>query len=218
MPMPDDYVYLDQPRADIFRMIPPDGQVIGSIGCGRAATEGQLVAAGREVHGVDGSSEAIAVAKTRLTTARVVQLTDDSSPFQPNSLDGLILADIIEHLPSAWTKLNAYSQSVKPGGWVAISVPNNRYVEALAPLIFRGDWIEAPMGIFDATHLQVMTHRRLDRWCAAAGLTKDEDFACYDYRFIRRNLYRSLDLATLGLLRSFFMYEVQARYRRPAAQ
>jgi 2-polyprenyl-3-methyl-5-hydroxy-6-metoxy-1,4-benzoquinol methylase len=210
-----DYLYLDEPRPDIYRMIPPDGKVIGSIGCGRAATEAQLVRDGREVHGVDISSEAIEAARERLTTAKVID-PGDEAPFEEGSLDGLILADVLEHLPMAWLKLKSFSRAVKPDGWVVISVPNNRYVEALVPLLIKGEWPEYPMGTFDRTHLQVMTHKRLDRWCRAAGLRKEAEFDCYDFRFVRRNLYRVLNLATLRLFRSFLTFEVQARYRRLA--
>ena len=208
-----DYVYLDEPRPDIRRMIPPDGKVIGTIGCGPAATEAELVRDGREVHGVDVSPEAIEAARERLTSARVIDPGDDR-PFEENSLDGLILADVLEHLPMAWEKLRSFAGAVKPGGWVVISVPNNRYVEALFPLLLKGDWPEYPMGIFDQTHLQVMTHKRLDRWCKAAGLRKEAEFDLYDFSFLKRNMYRAINVATFRLFRSFLTFEVQARYRR----
>ena len=212
-----DYVYLDEPRPDIERMIPADGKVIGTIGCGRAATEARLVHEGREVHGVDVSSEAIEAARTRLTSARVID-PGEEQPFEENSLDGLILADVLEHLPMAWLKLKSFARAVKPGGWVVISVPNNRYVEALVPLLMKGDWPEYPMGIFDETHLQVMTHKRLDRWCREAGLRKEAEFDLYDFTFFKRNLYRAINLATFRLFRSFLTFEVQARYRRLAEE
>lgn len=210
-----DYVYIDEPRADILRMIPDDGQVIGTIGCGRAATEARLVEDGREVHGVDVSVEAIEAAKDRLTSARVIDPAEEH-PFEDNSLDGLILADVLEHMPMAWLKLKSFVRAVKPGGWVVISVPNNRHVEVLLLLAIRGDWPEYPMGIFDQTHVQFMTHKRLDRWCRAAGLRKDAEFDLYDFRFIRRNIYRAVNLATMRLFRSFLTFEVQARYRQTA--
>jgi len=208
-----DYVYLDDPRPDIRRMIPADGTVIGTIGCGRAATEAQLVREGRQVHGVDVSPEAIETALTRLTSARVIQ-PDEEHPFDDNSLDGLILADVLEHLPMAWLKLKSFTRAVRPGGWVVISVPNNRYIESLVPLLMKGDWPEYPMGIFDETHLQVMTHKRLDRWCRDAGLRKEAEFDLYDFSFFKRNLYRAINLATFRVFRSFLTFEVQARYRR----
>src|SRR5262245_56553273 len=117
------YGYLDEVREDILRLIPPDGKVIGSIGCGWGTTEAVLVQQGRQVHGVDISAEAISRAASRLTSARRIE-PNDFSPFDPASLDGLILADVLEHIPAAWEALTSYAKAVKPGGWVAISVPN----------------------------------------------------------------------------------------------
>ena len=211
--MASDYQYMDGLRPDILRMFPADGKVIGSIGCGRGATEAALVAEGREVHGVDVSAEAIETARTRLTSARVIDPSDEM-PFEENSLDGLILADVIEHLPMAWLRLKSFVRTVKPGGWVAISVPNNRYIEAVWTLAVGGEWPEETMGIFDQTHIQVMTHKRLDRWCRAAGLKKEAEFNSYHYTPVRRQVSRALHYATFGLLKSFIMTQVQARYRR----
>lgn len=211
--MDSGYHYLDHFRDDIYRMIPPDGSIIGVVGCGRARTESRLVQEGRAVHGVDVSAEAIEVAKQRLTSARVIE-AGNYHPFEVNALDGLILADVIEHIPMAWTALQSYSQMVKPGGWVVISVPNMRYYEALATFVIGGDWPEVPMGIFDHTHLQVMTHKRLRRWAAAAGLKFEREFDCYDFRFFRRNICRVMNVASLRLLKSFVNFEIQARFRR----
>lgn len=206
------YVYLDVAQENVIRMVPPDGKVIGSFGCGYGTTESVLASQGREVHGVDISPEAIEVAKTRLASARLIS-PDDDKPFEQESLDGLILADVIEHLPMAWNRLRSFSQMVKPGGWVVISVPNMRYYEALGTLI-GGEWPEHPMGIFDQTHLQVMTHRRLLRWGEGAGLSLDRWFDAYHYSFMKRNLCRAVNLASLKLLRGFTVVQVQGRFRR----
>ena len=114
------YAYLDLPRQDIMRMIPPDGLEIGSIGCGFANTEGLLVSQGRRVYGVDIAPAAIEVARPRLTSARVI-LPDDRMPFAPDSLDGLILADVVEHIPLAWDRLADFVKVVRPDGWVVIT-------------------------------------------------------------------------------------------------
>jgi 2-polyprenyl-3-methyl-5-hydroxy-6-metoxy-1,4-benzoquinol methylase len=211
--MDSSYPYLDQFRDDIYRMVPPDGSIIGVVGCGTAKTESRLVEEGREVHGVDVSVEAIEVAGQRLTSARVIG-ADDYSPFEVNTLDGLILADVIEHIPMAWMALQSYSQMVRPGGWIVISVPNMRYLEALSTFVIGGDWPELPMGLFDRTHIQVMTHKRLIRWATAANLKLEREFDRYDFRFIRRNIYRIANLASLRLFRSFLNYQIQARFRR----
>src|SRR5581483_7885087 len=173
------YVYSDTVRDDILRMIPPDGKTIGSIGCGTAATEAKLVEQGREVHGVDIAEEAIRLAAGRLTSARLIS-ADDRNPFPTASLDGLILADVIEHIPCAWKALASFVEAVRPGGWVVISVPNMRGTEAMYQFLVKGDWPERDIGIFDRTHLQVMSKKRLARWCRDAGLAVEQWFPRYD--------------------------------------
>jgi SAM-dependent methyltransferase len=208
------YLYADGVRNDILRMIPSDGCVIGSIGCGKGATEAILVKQGREVHGVDIAPEAISVASKRLTSARLIA-PDDRHLFAPASLDGLILADVLEHVPQAWDALHLYAQAVRPGGWVVISVPNHRSFFAAWHYAVRGDWPEEPAGLFDTSHIQFMTRRRLIRWCKPAGLHVESwvnNWGPYGWRRNRR--LRLLNLITLGLLREWFQYQIQIVCRR----
>lgn len=207
------YVYEDRVRDEILRMIPPDGRVIGSIGCGSGATEAILVQQGRAVHGVDISPEAIALAQTRLTSARVVA-ADDRTPFAAGSLDGLILADVLEHLPCAWDALATYAQAVRPGGWVVISVPNMRNIKVLHQFLLRGDWPEHPTGIFDSTHLQVLTPRRLERWCTHAGLRIEQWYDLYLSNRWKTKLLQAMDYLTLKQLHTWWQMELQVRTRK----
>jgi len=208
------YVCGDGIRDDVLRMIPPDGRVIGSIGCGKGATEAALVRQGREVHGVDIAPEAISVARERLTSARLIA-SDDRRPFAPASLDGLILADVLEHVPQAWDALRAYAQAVRPGGWVVISVPNHRSFFAARQYAIGGDWPEEPVGLFDATHIQFMTRRRLTRWCQSAGLRVVAWVNTWGpYGWNGNRWLRLLNLVTLGLLREWLQYQIQIVCRK----
>lgn len=208
-----DYAYYDTPREDILRMVPSDGQVIGSIGCGYGATEAVLVSQGREVHGVDIVAEAIERAAKRLTSARVIA-ADDVAPFDAGSLDGLILADVIEHIPRAWEALGSFVRAVKPGGWVVVSVPNMRSLKVLKWLMVRGDWPEEPTGIFDATHVQVMTRKRLVRWCGGAGLKIERWYDAYLSNRWKRSLLRVVDYGTFRLFKDWWMVQLQCVARR----
>lgn len=210
------YHYPDAEREDILRMIPPDGVEIGSIGCGYAATEHVLVRQGRRVHGADTSAEAIGVAATRLTSARVV-LPGDPPPFATATLDGLILADVLEHIPSAWVALAQFTSMVKPGGWVVISVPNMRSFKVFAKLILRGDWPEDPEGIFDETHVQVMTRRRIERWCQTSGLLPEAWFDQYALGGMKQRILKGLDVLTLRCFHEFSQHRLMVRARRVAA-
>lgn len=208
-----DYVYGDVLRPDLLRLIPADGKVIGSIGCGTGITEQTLMSNGREVHGVDVDPEAIALAQQRLTTARLIT-PSDRMPFEANSLDGLILADVIEHIPLAWEFLANCAKMVRPGGWVVISVPNMREVSVLWHFLLRGDWPEMPYGIFDKTHLQVMTRKRLKRWCEGAGLRIEKWFGNYHPSPRRGKLFRIADRLSLKLFHQWFLIQVQVVCRK----
>jgi 2-polyprenyl-3-methyl-5-hydroxy-6-metoxy-1,4-benzoquinol methylase len=207
------YQYQDSVRGSILRMIPQDGERIGSIGCGTGATEAKLIEAGRKVYGVDISAEAIEIAKQRLTSARVVK-SDDLALFEEGSLDGLILADVLEHIPAAWHALALYTKMVKVGGWVVISVPNMRSLLVVSKFFLGGDWPEDQTGIFDKTHVQVMSPRRLDRWCSAAGLKTEKRFDRYLSIGWKQALLKAIDIATFRLLRGWFTFQVQIRCRR----
>jgi 2-polyprenyl-3-methyl-5-hydroxy-6-metoxy-1,4-benzoquinol methylase len=209
----ENYAYGDFKRDDLLRMIPGDGSVIGSIGCGTGITEHDLVKAGREVHGVDVSAEAIALAAGRLTSARVIK-PEERMPFGPDSLDGLILADVIEHIPQAWEYLAGVARAVRPGGWVVISVPNMRHVSVFLRFVLGGDWPERPYGIFDRTHLQVMTKRRLKRWCAGAGLRIERWFDRYFPARYYHGASIAADWMTLRLFHQWFMFQLQVVCRR----
>ncbi len=199
-------------------MIPNDGTVIGSIGCGYAATENVLMGEGRQVHGVDIASVAIEIAKKRLTSARLIE-PNNLHPFEDESLDGLILADVIEHIPLANDALRSFVRAVKPGGWVVISVPNMRQVEVLYSFFLRGDWPEEATGIFDRTHLQVMSKKRLRRWCRDAGLIPEKWFDVYSPFGPRRyHFFHACDLLTLKLLNSWWVYQLQVCCRKPASK
>jgi SAM-dependent methyltransferase len=206
------YVYTNAPRTDILQLIPPDGKVIGSVGCGYAATEAELVRAGRTVYGVDIAPQVAEIARQRLARFDLLK-PGDELPWAPRSLDGLILADVIEHVPQAWIALASWSRCVRPGGWVVISVPNMRHIDVLARFILTGDWPEHDSGIFDQTHVQVMSMRRLLRWAAGAGLRLEKVFDCYGPGGRKRTLFRTLDLLTLRIFRTWTMYQLQCVFR-----
>ena len=208
------YCYDDLPRADILRLIPAEGRVIGSIGCGYASTEAVLVKEGREIHGVDVAPEVQAIASSRLKSFHLIR-AGEAIPWEPASLDGLILADVLEHIPAAWDALRQFATFVRPGGWVAISVPNMRSWEMFRHFMLRADWPEKDTGMFDRTHIQMMSQRRLYRWCDSAGLSVEKVFDRYDPNGPRRRrFFKTLDWATLRLFHDFLTYQVQCLCRR----
>lgn len=207
------YSYADRVRQIILQLIPEDGRIIGSVGCGYAATEGELVKQGRIVHGVDINAEAVEVAKSRITSARVVK-PDEECPFEPGQLDGLILADVLEHMPQAWLTLTRYARCVRPGGWVIISVPNMRSIKVVFEFALLGDWPEEKAGIYDSTHVQVMSRKRLRRWCRSAGLEPEIEAGTFLLLGYKQLLLRGLNALSFGLLQDWFTLQLLVRCRR----
>lgn len=210
------YKYPDKIRRDILEMIPRDGIEIASYGCGTGATEHVLAKAGRRVHGLDISVEALEIARTRLTSIKHVS-AGVYDYFKPSSLDGLILADVLEHLPQAHRALQQMASWIRPGGWAVISVPNMRNYRTLWTFMIKGDWPEESTGLFDDTHIQVMTQKRLARWCSAAGLGTLTWRRCYPPtpRW-RRHVFSLVDAMTLRAGSEWYQYQLQVLTRRHA--
>lgn len=207
------YDYADVVRHDILRLVPSDGKIIGSIGCGNARTEQELMT-DREVHGADVDAPSIEIASKRLTSAKVIS-PDEEFPFDESSLDGLILADVIEHLPLAWERLEKWSRAVKPGGWVLVSVPNMRNLQVVRRFFIGGDWPEQSAGIFDRTHLQVMSRRRLSRWLQNARLDPEK----WEITYVSsgkpiQKLLIGFDRLTFGFWREWFALQWQVLCRK----
>ena len=162
---------------------------------------------GRIVHGVERISEkSIDIARSRLSSARVVDASE-TAPFAHEELDGLILADVIEHMPQAWTMLAHFAQCVRPGGWVIISVPNMRNIKVLVEFGLLGDWPERRTGIYDSTHVQVMSRKRLRRWCLSAGLKPEHEQSTFLQAGLRQTAPAgglTNTCSTFGLLRDWF--------------
>lgn len=207
------YAYSDGVRQNILDLVPDDGRIIGSIGCGYAATEGELVKQGRIVHGVDINPKSIEVAKSRLTSPRIVR-PDETAPFEPGQLDGLILADVLEHMPQAWGMLAQFVRCVRPGGWVIVSVPNMRSIKVALEFALLGDWPEETTGVYDTTHVQVMSRKRLRRWCRAAGLETEVEASNFLLLGYKRQILRGLNSISFGLLRDWFSLQLLARCRK----
>ncbi len=145
-------------------------------------------------------------------------ISPGEQPFEAGSLDGLILADVIEHIPQAWEVLKGFAACVREGGWLVISVPNMRNLTVLKTVFRGGDWPEERLGIFDSTHVQFMTHKRLLRWCDAAGLRLERWFD-HEIGFSgprREKIARIFRRLTLDRFHDWYQQEIQGVFRRGA--
>ncbi|MFN8417878.1 MAG: methyltransferase domain-containing protein [Anaerolineae bacterium] len=118
-------------------------------------------------------------------------------PFDDNSFDGVLLSEILEHIDDDVRGLREVKRVLKPGGVVAITVPNANYP-------FWWDPINKTLeGLFDthiqhgvlagiwANHVRLYTREQLRKAVLDAGLIIEEErsFTHYCFPFIHNLVY-----------------------------
>ena len=81
-----------------------------------------MIARGWDVRGVEPSASAVASARAR--GVDVVEGTLSSIELEPDALDAIIFNHSLEHIPAPVEALASVRAGLRPGGLVAISVPN----------------------------------------------------------------------------------------------
>jgi SAM-dependent methyltransferase len=83
---------------------------------------------GWEVAGVDASSEMVALARRRLSSARarLVEGEIESLPFPPESFDAVVATGVLEYVDYRTRALEELASVLRPGGLAVVSIPNRR--------------------------------------------------------------------------------------------
>lgn len=77
-----------------------------------------------ELVGLDLSATALKQAAKRVPHAEFVLADANSSPFSPNYFDAILLNNILEHVPSPVSLVNALRRILSPDGCLVISTPS----------------------------------------------------------------------------------------------
>jgi 2-polyprenyl-3-methyl-5-hydroxy-6-metoxy-1,4-benzoquinol methylase len=161
------------------------------VGCGEATLAASLRADGADyVAGIELHGPAAATARSRLDLLVEGSVVDVELPFEPDSFDYLIFADVLEHLPDPDAALRRCLPLLKPGGRVIISVPNWRFYTVLLRLIV-DRWSYTDAGVRDRTHLRVFTRHSLLAFVRRNGLELEQ---------LGRNLRLIEDQSQIGRL------------------
>jgi 2-polyprenyl-3-methyl-5-hydroxy-6-metoxy-1,4-benzoquinol methylase len=183
--------YYSEPRTEIRALVQADGARVLDIGCGAAALGASLKSDGAAyVAGVELNGPAAELARSRLDRLVEGSVVDVELPFEPDSFDYLIFADVLEHLPDPYAVLQRCLPFLRPGGRVIISVPNWRFYSVLLRLIL-DRWEYTDSGVRDRTHLRVFTRRTLLSFLIENGLEPLE---------LKRNLRLIEDQSQIGRL------------------
>jgi ubiquinone/menaquinone biosynthesis C-methylase UbiE len=186
----------------IFEWLEPgDGDHILDGGCGRGFYLNFIrQVCGAQLAGVELERDYLKVAQGVLQSYDQISLIQGSLyqlPFPDGYFDKAILSEVLEHLDDDVGGLRALARSVRPGGLIAITVPNANYPFWWDPLnktletvfdthirhgVFAGIW---------ANHVRLYTREELRQTVASAGLevVTERSFTHYSFPFIHNIVY-----------------------------
>lgn len=168
-----DEAYYDHPRGELLDLFPRPPTRLLDVGCGSGAT-GALAKArwpGLEALGVEIVPAAAERAATRLD--RVIAGSAETLDFSfagLTNLDGVILADVLEHLVDPWSFLERLRAALAPAAMVVASIPNIANLWLLEELA-AGRFEYGSDGLLDRTHLRWFTRRSIAALFERAGFT-----------------------------------------------
>lgn len=167
-PSPGYYRNVRRQLVDLFDAAP---RRVLEVGCGAGETLAYLKGMGaEETFGIELDPEAAEAARSKVDHVVMGDVETIDLPYGPESLDGLVLGDVLEHLRDPWAALRRLAVCLRPGAQVVASVPNIRFYGTSLGLILLGRWDYREAGILDWSHLRFFTRRSLGGLFEGAGL------------------------------------------------
>jgi len=206
--------YFGHARQEILPLVPGFADTVLEIGCGEGATLDWLRSTGRcrRTIGVELSPTAAARAAQRVDLVIQGGVEGRTLPVEPESVELLLLLDVLEHLVDPWSTLRSLVSLLRPGGTVVASIPNINHVSALMPLVLRGRWDYEDEGILDRSHLRFFVRSTAEELLRGASLTITQ-VAVNGLAWGSKG--GLADRLTLGLLRRFFVEQYLIKATRP---
>ncbi len=118
-------------------------------------------------------------------------------PFPDNYFDGVVLSEILEHIDDDVGGLREVWRVLKPGGVVAITVPNANYPFLWDPInktletLFHTHISRGPLAGIWANHVRLYERDQLREAVQKAGFTLEQEraFTHYSFPFIHNLVY-----------------------------
>jgi SAM-dependent methyltransferase len=184
------------------------------VGCGTGETAAYIKEhkIASWVCGVESSPAAASIARARLDEVLETDIEKAELPFAKNSIDVILVLDVLEHLVQPWDAVKKLQAFLKPGGYMVASIPNVRNYSVTIPLFFKGDWQYRESDILDATHLRFFTKKTAVELMTMSGLQLIE----LGHTGLRKwSPTWIFNIFTLGLFRGFFEFQYLIKVQKP---
>jgi trans-aconitate methyltransferase len=167
--MPEDYY--DHARLALLELFPRAPKRLLDVGCGSGATGAAAKARWPDVEtiGIEIVAEAAQRATARLD--RVITGSAEALDLEAagiSGVDGVILADVLEHLVDPWRFLERLRMVLDPAAMVVASIPNIANLWLLDELA-AGRFAYTSDGLLDRTHLRFFTRKSIAGLFDGAG-------------------------------------------------
>ncbi len=153
-----DVAYYSNVRLDVVQLFPKElkNVKILEIGAGCGATLAFLKEKkiATEVVGIDLPINKHLPTKKNIDKFIYTDIQNTELPEYNNYFDGIILADVLEHLHDPLAVIKKVKKLLKKEGSFFISLPNIRHITAIYKIFVKGSFRYEKEGIFDDTHVR----------------------------------------------------------------
>jgi ubiquinone/menaquinone biosynthesis C-methylase UbiE len=156
-----------------------DGDSVLDVGCGNGHLLYQLRNKFERLIGLEYSAHRLEQAKLNLVDFAfepVLGSAEDMNTIKSSSIDCVVSADTIEHIPDVYAAANELFRVLRPGGFLVINTPNIAFLKKrILLLLGRFPSTSQPnegLGsdiLFDGGHLHYFTYRSLSLLLEKAG-------------------------------------------------
>lgn len=168
-------------RTEAIIYVPGDGDTLLDIGCGNGLLLYQFRNRYKNLVGYEYSTERLNQARRNLSDCNFTGLAGSAESMDGipgESIDRIISADTIEHIPDIYAAASEMYRVLKPGGSLVINTPNIAFIKKRL-LLLAGRFPSTSQQneglgsdvLFDGGHLHYFTFRSLSLLLERAGFT-----------------------------------------------
>lgn len=174
------------------------GNVILDIGCGNGLLLYQFRSSYEKLIGIEYSSSRLEQAKINLADfyfEAIQGSAEDLSAIESSTVDTIISADTIEHIPDVYAAVNEMYRVLKPNGKLIINTPNIAFIKKRL-LLLLGRFPSTSQSneglgndiLFDGGHLHYFTFRSLSLLLEKSGFLVEKKTGYGKYGFIQNSI------------------------------